>query len=165
VLARLTPSWSRWVPSMPQLAVGSMLAAAAVITLSLRAHRADDAAPSAPLAIARPIPQPAPPAAIDPAPIAPAPGDVTADLTAEPAQLTANYAQAIDELAKLADDARVNWSADHQAAFATRVASLRGEIAKADSPRGKQRAARTLIRYLQGAVVRDDVMLASGGVR
>lgn len=165
VLARVTPSWSRWVPSMPQLAVGSMLAATAVVVLSWRAHRADDAAPpavavTAPAAVAHPAPPPA-----DPLAIAPAPGDVTADLAAEPARITASYDQAVDELARLADEARPGWAADRQAAFDARVASLRTAVAKADSPRGKQRAARALIRYLQGAVVRDDIVLASGGAR
>jgi hypothetical protein len=164
VLARVTPPWSRWVPSMPQLAVGSMLAAAAVVVLSWRAHRADDAATPSPPPIAS-VARLAAPAVIEPAAIAPAPGDVTADLGAEPARITASYDQAIDELAKLADEARPAWAAERQAAFDAQSASLRTAVARADSPRGKQRAARALIRYLQGAVVRDDVMLASGGAR
>ncbi|HET9622002.1 MAG TPA: hypothetical protein VFP84_11590, partial [Kofleriaceae bacterium] len=128
------------------------------------AHRADDAAPAPPpIAIAHPAP-PAPPP-VDPATVAPSPGDVTAELGAEPARITASYDQAIDELTKLAAEARGRWAAEHQAAFDAQVASLRAEVAKADAPRGKQRAARALIRFLQGAIVRDDVMLASGGVR
>lgn len=156
---KLSPSrWSRWVPTMPQLAVGSMLAATAVVALTLRArHDVDDSGPSEPVATL--------PAPVAPPPTPAAHSDVTADLQAEPARITASYGQAVDELIKLADEARPGWSDDHKAAFDTRVAALRGEIAQAGAPRAQQKAERALIRYLQGAVVREDIVLASGGAR
>ncbi len=157
-LARLAPS--QWVPSLPQLAGASALAATAVVALYLRTHHPIDEA--GPVAVA-PTASTAPPA---PAKAAlPAGGDVTAELQAEPARVTASYAQAVDELAKLADDARPGWSDDRKAAFDGRVAALRGELASAGDARARQRAERALIRYLQGAVVRDDILLASGGPR
>jgi hypothetical protein len=100
-----------------------------------------------------------------PAPIAPSPDDVTADLLAEPARTTASYAQAIEELMKLARDAGTNWSDELRTAFDARVAVLRDDIARASEGRARQRAQRVLIRYLQGAAVRDVVVLASGGAR
>jgi hypothetical protein len=167
-LARLSPArWASWVPSLPQLAAGSALAAAAVAVLYLRSHHADEPRLAVAPRIEAPVklrPQVAPP----PPPLlrtAPSTSDVTADLADEPARVTASYTQAVDELVKLADDARAGWSDDRKATFDHRLAQLRADIARASGPRGQQRAARVLIRYLQGAIVRDDVMLASGGTR
>ena len=47
--------------------------------------------------------------------------------------------------------------------FDARVVELRGTIAAAAEGRPRQRAWRELIRYLQGAVVRDEIALAGGG--
>jgi hypothetical protein len=95
----------------------------------------------------------------------PAAGDVTADLIADPARTTASYAQAVEELMKLATEARSGWADERQVAFDAGVAVLRDGITRAAEGRSRQRAQRALIRYLQGAVVRDDIVLASGGTR
>lgn len=166
-LARVA-QWRRWMPTLPQLAVGSALAAAAVVTLSIRARRADDGeavALQVPTATAVAKLEPAKPERDALAPPAADPTDVTADLAAEPARMTASYAQAADELMKLASEARPRWSDEHRAAFDTKLASLRDGIARAGHGRAEQRAQRALIRYLQGAVVRDEIVLASGGAR
>jgi hypothetical protein len=165
--------WSRWVPATSQLAAGGLVAAAAVCLLYWRAHRLDEAPPSAPVAVspspARSASPPAPAlAAVDsPHPEAsiPAADDVTADLLAEPARTTASYGQVIDELMTLAGTARAGWSDERTAAFDARVTALRDAIGRGTEARAQQRAQRALIRYLQGAVVRDDVVLASGGTR
>jgi type VI protein secretion system component VasF len=101
------------------------------------------------------------------APDAPAADDVTADLLGEPSRTTGSYDRAVGELMKLAEQARTRWSDADKAAFDARIAGMRDAIAHAGQARSVQRAQRSLIRYLQGAVVRDDVMLASasGGPR
>jgi len=169
-VARWVP-WARWAPTSPQLSAGGLVAAAAVAMLTWRAHRADelsnriDAPPPGPVAVApqkpeRPHREPA--VAV---PVAPSPDDVTADLVADPARATASYDQVIEELMTLATSARAGWTDEQKAAFDARVAVLRAGITRAAPGRPQQRAQRALIRALQGAVVRDVVVLASGGMR
>jgi hypothetical protein len=174
--ARWTP-WTRWAPTLPQLAAGAFVAAAAVAMLTWRAHRASEPPPN-PVVVA-PLPNPAPQhphqGSIAPLhstepqspqePSVPAAGDVTADLIAEPARATASYDQVIEELMKLARDARAGWTDGQKAAFDVKLAALRDGIARAAPGRPQQRAQRALIRALQGAVVRDDIVLASGGTQ
>ena len=62
----------------------------------------------------------------------------------------------------LAKQARARWSDTDKAAFDARVAGMRDAIARAGQARSVQRAQRSLIRYLQGAVTRDDTLLAGG---
>lgn len=156
-------AWRRWTPAMPsirQVAAGSLLAAAAVLALSLHARRRDEVPVQV---VTAPAPVAAPAAKVS----VPAAEDVTADLLAEPARTTARYDQVIEELMKLASEARPTWSDERKAAFETRVAELKtnlDQVAGAE-PRRQQRIQRIWIRYLQDAVVRDDVVLASGGAR
>lgn len=158
---------ARWTPAVPQLAAAGLVAAAAVATLTWRGHRPDEPAGRVVVAPPRVDGHSAPPVALPPPPppSLPAADDVTADLIAEPARTTASYARAIEELMKLAEDDRARWGDGERAAFDARIAGLREAIARAGQPRSVQRAQRALIRYLQGAVVRDDVVLASGGAR
>lgn len=181
---------ARWTPTMPQLAVASAAAAAAIALLTLRGPRADE--PAGP-PVARRVPpaasglpglpgrneppvRPAPGSALDghvapatpdraaPGRVdAPSPDDVTADLATDAARTTESYDRVVGELMNLAETARKRWSDDDRAAFDVRVAGLRSAIANAGPPRSVQRAQRSLIRYLQGAIVRDDMLLASGG--
>jgi hypothetical protein len=159
---------ARWTPTVPQLAAAGVFAVAAVALLTWRGHRADE--PASPLA-ARPVPgprahlvAPAPPGPdrVTP-PEAPSADDVTADLLAEPARTTERHDRVVGELMKLAEAPRARWSADDRAAFDARIAELRSAIAHAGPDRSVQRAQRSLIRYLQSAIVRDDMLLASGG--
>jgi anti-sigma factor RsiW len=165
------PSWrraiARWMPTLPRFAAGGVLAAAAVVLLYWRTHRIEepvagnDPAPPAP---AMKVPVPKTEAAHQQVSGSPA-DDVTAELQAEPAQTTASYGLAVEELMKLASDARSGWSSERAAAFDARVAALRADMNRAAPGRPQQRAQRALIRYLQGAVVREDIVLASGGMR
>jgi hypothetical protein len=157
------PAWrralARWAPSAPRFAAGALVAAAAIAVLWWRTQRTPDETPAPSPEIATPSKAP------DPAPTpAPAPerGDVTADLAAEPARQTETYGDAAEELLALATEARVTWTADQQTAFDTRVSELRGLIDRAPDGRPKQKAWRELIRYLQGALVRDEIALAGG---
>lgn len=161
------PAWrralARWMPTMPTFAIGSALAAAAVVLLWWRTHRApaNEVVDEPQVAVA--VPAPLPERSASPAPASPA-DDVTADLAGEQARITAGYADAADELVALATEARVQWSADQKASFDAKVAELRGQIDRAPVGRPQQRAWRGLIKYLQGAVIRDDVALAGGGL-
>lgn len=164
---RALTRWSRWLPAPPRYAaVGLVGAAALVIAWKARTHEAASTTTAPELAVAPP-----PPAAVHvaPAPVAPptpevAP-DVSADLEAEPARVTASYRQTVDELLEVAADMRSEWSDDRATAFDARVSALERAAAAADDGKPRQRALRTLIRYLQGALIRDDVVLASRGAR
>jgi len=160
---RAARRWTPVMPSLRQLAAGGLLAGAAVVALSLRARHADET----PVQVATVPAVVAPPQKLS----VPAADDVTAELIAEPARTTASYDQVIEELMNLAREARPTWSDDRKAAFDTRITELRASLAQADRPgdasarRHQQRIQRTWIRFLQTAVVRDDVMLAAGGTR
>jgi hypothetical protein len=160
-IARWVP-WTRWVPTMPQFAAGGLAAAAAIAMLTWRAHRADELPPNH-LSIASVTSTP--PQRPHREPSVPAAGDVTADLLAEPARTTASYERVIEDLMNLATSARTGWTDERKAAFDTEVAVRRDDITRATQGRPRQRAQRAMIRTLQGAVVRDDVMLASGATR
>jgi Putative zinc-finger len=171
-----TPRWrrllARWTPSVPRFAAGGMVAAAAVVLLYWRTHRVDDAAisqgePAGDRAGGRLVVIPVPRTEPHQAGAQPSAGpavDVTEDLLGEPARTTASHADAIEELMKIARDVRPGWSEARVAAFDARVTALRADVARGQG-RAQQRAQRALIRYLQGEVVRDDVVLASGGMQ
>lgn len=163
------PAWrravARWAPAVPRFAVGGLVATAAVSVLWWRSHRGgqdEQPAPPAHSVSVTPLPSPPRPAPGPPrAPTTPS-DDVTADLAAEAARTTATYAQTADELFALATDARRQWTDDRKAAFDASVLALRGSIERAQEGRPRQRAWRDMIRYLQGAVVRDEIALAGG---
>lgn len=163
------PAWkrtlARWTPQWPRLAIGGMALAAAASLLWMRAQRADEAA-RPPTVAAHPSPEIRPsietPRPVPPV-IAPSADDVTAELAAEPARVTETYAQTAAELLALADEERARWSAAQRAAFDARLGVLRAAVDAATEGRPRQRAWRAIIRYVQGAVIRDDVALASGG--
>jgi anti-sigma factor RsiW len=164
--------WAPWPPSLSQCVTGGALAAAAIVMVLWRGHRIEDLAPSGAVApaIATSRPQlaaPRPPAAAaEPAaPVAPAPDDVTADLIAEPARTTATYGEVVEQLMTLASEARAGWTGEQRTAFDGQLIELRKDVRRAAPGRPQQRAQRQLIRYLQRAVVRNEVVLASGGAR
>lgn len=160
---RMARRWTPVMPSLRQLAAGTALAAAAVVALAIRARHVEPATTFA-LETREPAPVPGPPPAILAAP-APKEPDVTADLAADTMRTTAKYGEVVEELMKLATEARSGWSAERKAAFDAELAGLRTTYDHAGPGRPQQRVQRQMIRLLQGAVIRDDVMLASGGVR
>jgi len=172
VWRRAAARWTQWAraarfaPTMRQLAGASFAAAAVVAVVTWRGQRGNEPPTGSVVALGQPLSEhlaaaataaaPAPPVSVE---------DVTADLAAEPARTTASYDRAVVELMKLAEPSRARWSDGDRAAFDARVTVLRGTIAHADQPRSAQRAQRSLIRLLQSAIVRDDMVLASGGTR
>jgi len=150
-----------------RFAIGGLVAATAAMALYWRAHRTEEVALSIPTVV-KDHPSPSIQASHqETSPTIAA--DVTQDLLADADRTTTSYAQTIDELMKLASEARARWTIDQRAAFDQRVAGLRDGIAHATQARPRQRAQRTLIRYLQSAVVRDEVasidIPAAGGTR
>lgn len=161
------PTWrralARWAPSAPRFAAGGLLAAAAVAVLVWRSQRDPESPPPAELA---PIAAISPPVVTGPTQVvvgADSSTDVTADLAGEAARVTATYADAAEELLGLVGEVRGQWTTEQKDAFDAHVVELRASITTAPEGRRRQRAWRELIRYLQGAVVRDDVALAGGG--
>jgi hypothetical protein len=176
------PRWrralARWAPAMPRFAAGGLVAAAAVTVVWWRTQRAEEATPVAevptvveqPRQVIKPDHDPPAPVAVKPATNAakcrtPEAGDVTADLALDAGRMDACYAAAVEELLGLVETARAGWSAEQRTELDARVAELRAAVDAADEGRPRQRAQRSLIRYLQNALVRDEVVaLASGGM-
>lgn len=160
------PAWrralARWTPLAPRFGLAGLALTAAALLLVWRAkrHGEDVVAPSpspsqssqSAVASAQPPTPPAPPRAGE--------LDVTADLAAAPARATGDYGAAVAELLDVAKDARAQWPDDRKQAFDAKLVELRKQIDGAAEGRPRQKAYRALIRYLQGAAIRDDVALA-----
>ncbi len=158
------PAWrrvlARWARLGPQIGLAGVAIAAAVILLVVRMQR-DDAPAVATTPAAERVEVQQPDRA--PAALTPDEGDVTAELAAEPARVTETYAQTTRELLDLARDARAQWSAERKQEFDSQLAVLEKKIATASDERPRRAAYRAMIRFLQRAVIRDDVALASTG--
>jgi negative regulator of sigma E activity len=161
------PAWKRalgrWsqmlAPSAPQIAFGGVAAAAVITFVVWRSQVSQPETPATDLPIAT--------APTAPLPVVPTPdrGDVTDDLAGEAARVTDSYADAAEELLALANEERARWSVEQRDTFDAHVADLRQTIETAAEGRPKQKAWRSLIRYLQNAAVRDEVAFASGVTR
>jgi hypothetical protein len=171
------PRWrralARWAPALPRFATGGLLAAAAVSVLWWRTHRGGDAVPPAPqqheVIVQRPTEikpsrTPDPPAS-KPSCEVPEASDVTADLALDDARRSGCYGVAVEGLLGQLREVRGQWTDDQRAAFDARVASLQQAVTAAAEGKPRHRAYRSLVRYLQNALVRDEVVaLASGGM-
>lgn len=160
------PAWkralARWAPKAPQFAFGSVVIATAVIFLVVRAQREDEAPKTAETINVAPVvikpDHKEPPRAPEP------PNDVTAQVAAEPAQLTEGYAQAVKELREMATEERGKWSDAKQADLDTQLAAFDKALGSAKTERARQKTYRAQIRFLQRALIVDEVALASGGM-
>lgn len=167
------PAWrralARWAPRAPQLGLAGLAIAAAALLLVMRMQRdeapATTQAPTPPARIATPNPPVviAPDHSSTPPVVEHDEGDVTADLAAEPARTTASYAADAREWLDRAKEAREDWPDERKHELDAQVAVLQKKIAVASSERARQDGYRKLTRYLQRAVIRDDVALASIG--
>ena len=162
------PAWrrtlARWMPMAPRfgLATAALVASQlAVGVLVWRSHRVETVTSTAPTLAAtgsgsacaiptapQPQPQPIP---TDEA------GDVTAELVAAPARTTASYGAAADELSRSHRMHARTGADDRKAAFDTRLAELCHDVDGAAEGRPRQKAYRTMIRYLQGVTIRDEI--------
>ena len=159
---RALARWARFAKS-PQIAFGSLVVAAAVIFLVVRANHHDEPASRQatnvpPVIIKADHKEPTPPA---PQP----PGDVTAQVAAEPAELTQGYADAAKDLREMAqaDEERAKWSDDKKREIDTQLATFDKELASAKTDHARQKSYRAQIRFLQRELIVDEVALASGG--
>lgn len=163
------PAWrrvlSRWSAATwrmaPRFAAGGLVAATVIALLWWRPWQRDATPHETVVVTNNPPPVIAPQRQEPPAPPpAPSAGDVTADLAAEPARVTDSYEAAATELVAEAATARATWSADRQATYDAQLVTLRAGIAAAEDGRPRQRAWRALIRYVQRAMIRDEVLVA-----
>ena len=168
------PAWrralARWAPKAPTIGLAGAALAAAIALVVIRSQR--DEAPPAPPVATKIEPVIIKPDHVEPAPAKAAPctrtpvdedADVTDAIAAGPAHVTEDYACAARDLVEIAQEARVQWSDDRKAELDARLAAFDKEIAAARDERGRQRTYRAMIRYLQHAVIHDDVALASTG--
>jgi hypothetical protein len=154
---------SRWLPMAPRF---GLAAAAIAIAVGVLVWKSGHRAPPPAVAITPPVPSECqtPPCqtarpALPPAPPIVEDRDVTVELAAAPARATQGYADAAEELVKCALDDRAHWTDDRKQVFDDRLAKLRHDIDAAAEGRPRQKAYRTLIRYLQ-KVTNDEVALA-----
>jgi hypothetical protein len=157
------PAWrmalARWFAPralMLRMSIPGAVVAALVLVLVWRSHRAHDGE-RAPSQVEATSTSPASPAAIPTGQRWGDADDVSVELAALPEARTRGYAEAAAELLGLANDARAAWSDGQRHAFDARVAELRAGVEHAEDGPARQRAYRGLVRYLQRAVVRDDV--------
>lgn len=154
----LTRVAARWRPMAPQLALGTMALAIAVLVLAVRYRDSRQPEPgTAPLAGNAPTAPVQQPLAM----MAPMPGDVIAELASDRADRTATYQHVADALVEDAMTARANWPDDHKQAFDTKLAAFKAELAAAPEGRGRDKVYRSMIRYLQNAAIRDEVSATS----
>jgi putative zinc finger protein len=160
---RALARWQRWIPA-PRVAMGGVLvAAAAVGVIVWKTHETPEPVQLVDTPVVVP-PQtfaaetPKPPARPNCTQVADAP-DVTEDLQLDGKRMLTAYDCAIDELLGEAANIRGEWTDTQRAAFDDKVKAMRETLAKADG-KPKQRAARAMVTYLQGAVTRDQVLLA-----
>lgn len=155
------PAWkravSRWLPMAPRFALGmTAVAAAAALLLVWRSHH--QPRPHEELPVESPIATTVPHETA-PAPVAPATTDVTAEIAAAPAKTSDDYAQAAKELLAAARTESASWTDEQKQAFDTRIGELQAAIDGAAEGRARHTAYRAMIRYLQGAAIRDEVAL------
>jgi hypothetical protein len=163
---------TRWAPQAPRLLTGGLVAAAAVAAVWWRTNRTgepgSDPVPAPHVVVANPPPElspagPLPEASRAPSCDLPEAADVTADLALDAARRSGCYAAAVRELIDQSVEIRAGWTADQQAAFGGRVAALREAVDRAGEGRSRHRAWRSMIRYVQNALVRDEVVALAGG--
>ncbi len=164
VVSRFAQQWFS-----PRFAVASAALAVVVCVWAWRLTHEHAAADATHVAVPAPVavPEPSGEAPTAPRPESPesperpeSPGDVAAAIDALPKQTSDAYAEASGELAKLAGEARAQWSADRQQEFDATLGELEHEVTTASEGRPRQKAYRTLIRYLQRVTTRDEVAFA-----
>jgi predicted anti-sigma-YlaC factor YlaD len=149
VLARWSPQ--HWVSARFALASGAIAVIVCVFAWRHMRHDSEQL-----------VVMPTMPPLVAPVPNAPAMnnGDVATEIAALPKTTSDSYAAAVAELEQLATKERASWSESQQKQFDAMVAELHHEIATADEGRPRQRAYRTLTRYLERAMSRDQVAFA-----
>lgn len=159
--------WRHWLPAPRVALAGALVAAAAVGVVYWKARATEEpVSPSIVKTTEIPIQKIAPDVPRPPAsPVKPScltvadADDVTLDLELDARRADAAYDCAIQELLAEAARVRPEWSDTQRVAFDDQVRAMRETIAKAEG-RQKKRASGALVAYLQGAIARDQVLLA-----
>ena len=160
------PAWkralARWTPALPRFALGGVLAAAAVGVVWWRTHDATEPVKETKIVDVRsPEIQPSvAPKAVGCNLDGPADVDVSVDLAADTALITACYAQESTELLARTNDARPTWDESQRASFDAELTALQRAVDDAEEGRPRQRAYRSLNRFLLTTLTRDTVALA-----
>ncbi|HEY5927437.1 MAG TPA: zf-HC2 domain-containing protein [Kofleriaceae bacterium] len=166
------PAWGRaltWLrPRALHIGFATVALGAAIVLLVMKLQRDDEQQVAVKPPIQVPVPEiasnnPEPPRAGQCNTTPSDDKDVSAAIAAEPAAITACYAQTVSELIEVAKEARGEWPADRQRDFDIELEALQEKVVRATDERPRQQAYRKMIRYLQRAVVRDDVALANLG--
>ena len=152
------PAWrrvvSRWMPAFTpsRLATGGFALAAAISLVWWKTRPVDDDIPTVAhienIGIQSTEPPPVAIAAAD---------DVTQDLAKDVARASEGWQREAEDLLETSKTSRQRWSDDNKVAFDARVAKMRAAIDTAPEGRQRQRGWRELAKYLQGAVVRDQI--------
>lgn len=94
-----------------------------------------------------------------------APRDVALALASEPACVTEAYAAAAAELVRTALEQRVHWDDARRQHFDVELEALRHHVEGASEGRPRQRAYRSMIRFLQRVTTRDEVLADARGAQ
>ncbi len=164
---RALTRWRQWIGRVaPRHALIGGLAAATTIALVVwktGTHATEQVASTGTThsLIDTPSPEIHPDTAMrPPAQAVPDADDVTEDIARDTARSASAYDAAIEELLAEAKPIRHEWTDRERTVFDDRVADLRGAIANAAEGKPRDLASRALVDYLQGAVIRDEVVLA-----
>ncbi len=163
---RALARWQRFVPA-PRIAIsGALVAATAIGVIVWKTRETPE-----PARLADTNPIVVPPQTFAPSDSLPRPArpnctqvadasDVTEDLQLDATRQLVAYDCAIAELLTEASSVRGEWTETQRSAFDDKVNAMRESLAKAGEGKPKQRAARAMVTYLQGAITRDQVLLA-----
>lgn len=166
---RALARWQRFVDlRAPRVAIGGMMVAAAAVGVIVWKTREAPVETEPVATPTKPVVVPPQQFAAEAPPKPPRPNctqvsdaeDVTEDIGLDGKRMLAAYDCAIDELLGEAANVRGEWTETQRAAFDDKVKSMREALAKADSTSKQRRAAQSMVSYLQGAVARDQVLLA-----
>jgi hypothetical protein len=163
---RALARWQRFVPA-PRIAIsGALVAATAIGVIVWKTRETPE-----PVQLADTNPIVVPPQTFAPSESLPNPArpnctqvadasDVTEDLQLDATRMLVAYDCAIAELLTEASNVRGEWTETQRSAFDDKVKAMRAAIAKAGEGKPRKRAASAMVAYLQGAVARDQILLA-----
>jgi hypothetical protein len=167
------PAWrralARWTPSIRASAPYAGVLAAAAIAVIVWRTRHDAAEPNAPTTaiVSEPPVAPVGPSHITTpdqhihvSPSDTSDADVTADLARDASRRDDSLRDAAADLERQLADVRASWPDDRKREFDAHLAELHRAVDAAHDARPHHVALRAVIRYLQNALVRDEVALA-----
>jgi negative regulator of sigma E activity len=167
---RALAKWGRMIPAPRYVAIGGLAVAATIAFVIWKTHDSEPAPIADNDGVQRPVHDNN--VKIAPEHTAPKPvptmcktisdsDDVTLDLAQDSAREQNAYECAIQDLMTKVTPVRAQWNDRDRSLFDENIKTMREAIAKADG-RAKAKASRALVRYLQNAANRDDVVAIAG---